>query len=437
MQKVLRLLLLSSSLFAASSVRADEPESRPVTSRWSVELYGFVEANAIWDSTQGIPAVAGHPNIAKPNTFEGSHPQLQFSLQNTRVGLRIGGPEIGRVTTEGVVEADFRGNQPAEVSETSLFNNPALRLRRSFVRLGLGSFHLLAGQEWALFGFQSDFAPNIVATPSIPGQPSSRIAQLRLSQDFDWEPASLVLALAAARPPQSAAAFPDFQAGTRLLINRWKGWYTPGHMKTKFVEASVAVSATVRKLEQPALVPNPGASTPVESAIGWGVSVDAIVPIIPRTAKDRGNALTAVGSWITGQGISDLFTRLNGGFNFPANLPPGYPLEIERGLAWFDEAGQFEAIAWRMWRANLQYYLPPAGEVWLSANVSSVRSPNIFSFGPRASLWDHMVWAEGALFWAPVPALRFAVAYDWYRERYGDGVVAINDRVQLSAWLVF
>ncbi len=437
MHPCLRSLALSLVLLSAHSVRAEEPEPRPVTSRWSVELYGYVEAAAVWDSTQGIPVVAGHPNIAKPTTFEGSGSQLQFSVQNTRFGLRIGGPELGGIATQGLIEADFRGNQPAEVTETALFNNPALRLRRGFVRLCRGSLGLLAGQEWALFGFQSDFAPNIVATPSVPGQPSSRLVQLRLSRELDWEPASLVLALAAVRPPQSAAALPDLQAGTRLLIDGWKGWHTSGSTSTKHVAASLALSGTVRKLEVPALVPNPSSSTAAVSAVGWGVSADAVLPILPRPEDDRGNALTAVASWITGQGISDLFTRLNGGFRFPASLPPGYPLEIERGLAWFDEAGEFKAIQWRMGRANLQYFLPPAGQVWLSANVSSIRSPNIFQFGPRASLWDHMVWAEGALFWAPVPALRFAVAYDWYRERYGDGVVAVNDRVQVSAWMVF
>src|SRR5277367_6421455 len=54
-----------------------------VVSKLAATIYGFVEADAIWDSTQSFNDVAGNAAIAPSSTYAGTHARVQFGVRNS------------------------------------------------------------------------------------------------------------------------------------------------------------------------------------------------------------------------------------------------------------------------------------------------------------------------------------------------------------------
>src|SRR5262249_30017731 len=99
-----------------------------VLGRFSTALYGFVEADHIFDSTESLNDVAGNTQIARPGTYAGDHPRLTFGLRNSRIGLRIAAPEVYGIRASAMLEMDFQGNQPVGITEAAFYVNPAFRM---------------------------------------------------------------------------------------------------------------------------------------------------------------------------------------------------------------------------------------------------------------------------------------------------------------------
>src|SRR5262249_41663838 len=166
--------------------------------------------------------------------------------------------------------------------------------------------------------------------------------------------------------------------------------------------------------------------------------------IIPAEKDHRDNALTLTGSFVTGRGIADLYTGLTGGVSFPA-LPnpsmaspaPTYTPDVDNGLVVFDAMGNLHTIQWTSAIVGLQYYLPPTGTVWVSANVSHMESDNAAANGKAAAVFKESNWADGNLFWDVNDAVRLGLEYAWFNQTYADGSDTSNHRVQLSAFYIF
>jgi hypothetical protein len=181
------------------------------------------------------------------------------------------------------------------------------------------------------------------------------------------------------------------------------------------------------------------------SKLGWGVSFDLFMPILPAKQEDRGNALTLTTSFIRGEGIADLFTGLNGGFTaFPTPAQPAmatttkpYPADIDNGLVMFDKSGSLHTIGWQSFMVGLQYYLPPSGKVWLSTNYSRMQSHNAASLGTPATVFRRSQWADVNLFWDAIPHVRFGVEGAWFEQTYADDQKAHDLRAQFSGFYLF
>jgi hypothetical protein len=154
--------------------------------------------------------------------------------------------------------------------------------------------------------------------------------------------------------------------------------------------------------------------------------------------KERGNSLTLTGSFITGTGIADVFTGLNGGLGAPITAAGNPAQNPDAGLVTYDAAGNLHTVDWQSWIAGLQYYLPGSGTVWVALNASGMKSSNVGKFGASASgVFDKSRWYEAALFWDATAATRFAVAYDRFDQTFADAVKAHDDRFQFSGWYLF
>lgn len=407
----------------------------PLMAKWSTSLYGFVEMDAISDSTQSYNETAANGAISRPGTYAGSHRRLMYAIRNSRIGFRLGAPEVGGIRASAVVEADFMGNQPTTVTEAQFFTNPGFRVRHAFMKMETEYVDILIGQTWALLGFQPLNDPNTVGLQGVPAAIYSRTPQIRVSHLFKAQPVSFEVAVAALRPPQRDSGWPDGQAGIRLIVDGWKGVHTMGATGTAADGLSLGFSGALRGFTLPEFTATPVNSV---STTATAYSIDLLLPIIPATLQQRGGALTAQAAFANGSGFADQFTSLTGGVGFP-NLPGGgtYTPNIDVGTAVFLADGTLHTVDWRGIVVGAQYYLPPDGRFWISSNFSQLYSANAAMFGPANRVFNHSWWADGNLFVDATPALRFGLEYAYFSQTYVDGVNATNHRFQFSGYFLF
>jgi hypothetical protein len=253
------------------------------------------------------------------------------------------------------------------------------------------------------------------------------------------------VAAAALRPAQRDSRVPDGQAGMRFTLNRWAGIYArDGIPKTR--KLSLGVSGAARQFDADAYTPPPTQSS--NRVIGWGVSIDAMVPVIPAKDEfDRGNALTIAGSYVRGSGIGDLM-RVDGGAMFPplpnparAAPPPEYEANVDEGLVSFDRLGVLNTIDWEGFRIDAQYYFPPSGRVRIAAIYTQAYSRNMQALYPQGGaeiellthVADRVRYIEGNLYFDVTPEVRLGTACIYTMVRYLDDERPHNIRGKLTA----
>ena len=390
--------------------------------QWSLTFYGLIEADFIVDSTRSYDERIGSSLVARSDTYEGRHGRSQFSIRNTRFGMNFQSPTSGAFRPSARLEADFYGPKPTDSTtpERDYFDAPTFRIRHAYLALESDYVDVLAGQTYNVFGWQN-----------------FRSTQFRLSHNFGAAtgPVSVMLAASAARPAQRDSSVPDGNAGLRLNLNHWRGMITTAaNSGSSALPMFLQVSAVVRQYKVDAFTPPP--TQTANSATAWGVSLDALVPVVPANGdNDRGNSLTLTGSLVTGTGIGDLISA-NGGAAFPtlpnpaqANPAPLYTPNIDGGLVTFDVQGRLQTIDWRAIKVGIQYYLPGSGRVFVTANYTQAHSANMNKLFPRGGaeiellgyVADTTQCADASLYWDATPAVRFGATGAYTQVRYLDG----------------
>jgi hypothetical protein len=408
----------------------------PEGNRWSITFYGFVEADYITDTTRSYNDAIGNDLVARSDTYDGTVGRTQFSMRNTRLGFSLQAPAYGRLHPSALIEGDFFGHQtaPPTGSENSYFDSPLFRIRHAYLKLEGGFVDLLAGQTYDVFGWQNYFFPASVEFLGLPNMVFSRNTQFRLSRSFGADgPVTVDVAASANRPAQRDAVLPDFEGGLRLSVNGWKGITTPGNVRTVAAPLSIGVSGIARQFKLDAFAPPPTQRS--NSVRGWGVSIDALVPVIPASdGNDRKNRLTLTGSYVIGTGIADLLTT-GGGAQFPMlsnpaqqSPPPVYAADIDPGLVTFDtQTGIAHTIDWYAYKAGLQYYLPILeGRMLFAANYTYSHSNNMHLLYPCAgaeiellgTIADTSAYADGNLFFDATPSIRFGLSGQYTKVDY-------------------
>jgi hypothetical protein len=194
--KVVNASLNTAGTTDASATQADvqKPKESPLSFRIGGTDFtpgGFVDFTNIFRTTNTGSAVStSFSTIPYSNTPQGHLTEFRSSGQYSRFNLKING-KYGENKFTGFIEADFNGNDPANVFVTT--NPHTFRLRLYYLQVERGKIEFTAGQAWGLL------TPNKIgvgATPSnldttlatdgniMTGVMYSREAQLRLA----WNP---------------------------------------------------------------------------------------------------------------------------------------------------------------------------------------------------------------------------------------------------------
>jgi Skp family chaperone for outer membrane proteins len=99
--------------------------------------------NGIGTTFNGIPYI----NAAAGGSGPVGYGETRFSVQNSRVGIRVDAP-VGSAKITGYLEADFLGLIAANANVTS--NSDSLRMRVYFADYRRGPWEVLGGQDWSM-----------------------------------------------------------------------------------------------------------------------------------------------------------------------------------------------------------------------------------------------------------------------------------------------
>lgn len=412
-----------------------------VLGKWATTLFGFVQGDFMWHSTQSFNDFGSNFQVARPDTYAGSHNRFEGTIRDSRIGVRIQPPELSWLRSSALFELDLfgpTGTIGSTVSENGFFVSPNLRVRHAYLKMETPVVDILFGQTWHLFGWQPSYFPAIVQWPGIVGELFSRTTQLRISKTIKTKPVTIEIAVAGMRPPERDSSFPEFEAGLRLSFNKWTAVHTGYLTSTGTQAASIGVSGDLRMFTLPEFAAMPQSAN---SKLGLGIAVNAFLPIIPRTKDRKDNSLAILGEFVTGQGINDLYTGLTGGVANPA-LPgtpaPTYASGVDAGLAVYDINGQLQLPRWTTFVVSVEYYLPRVGgRVGLFANVSRSQLHDAQQYANSARVRDNEIFYDGGFFVDITDAIRFGLDYARFDDQYVDGVHAINDAVQMTGFLFF
>lgn len=423
----------------AEAVKPASKDPVPVTSKWKATIYGMAEFDIMHDSTQSFGESVGATVIQREDTYAGSHGRTHFTARNSRFGVKVSAPEVSGIKATAMLELDFFGNQPPTVSEASLVSSGTFRLRQANIKVESDYVDLLIGQGYHLFGWQPYFFPATTSFFPVMNQVFGRMPQLRVGHNFKGDAANVELAAAVLKPPQRDSEVPDMQAGLRVGFNGWKGIHTLGAGGMLHDPLTLGVSGIFRKFRV-----NEHAAAPVESssANGYGISVDALLPIIPaKSLEESGNALTLTGSFFTGTGISDVV-------GVASNVPhPALPEEgatytpnIDNGLAVYDANNKLKTIGWTGFMVGLQYYLPPSGRFSISGNYTQGSNDRVTEengYGALRTAYHESRYIDGNLFADITPAIRAGLSFQYSEQTFADDVTATNERIKLSLYSFF
>ena len=420
----------------------------------TLRLYGFVETDSIYDTTQSyteeqdsaapvtrnVKTAASGGTTGAPNNG-GQRGRDIMSVRNSRLGLELNVPaQDNGVKAKSVFEMDFMGNSavnttpgsaPGSQSERDYYNNPSARVRHAFVEVSKDELAAKLGQTWSLLGWQPYYFPGeAVVLPGV-GQLYRRFAQVRVTDTHTFGDWTLESAADAAKPAEMNSGSPEWHAGLRVASTKYKGASIAG-AGTSMVGLSAGVSA--------ALIPLRTQS--IGNPTGGAIAVDVLVPIIPSSdGKSRNNTLIWAAEGMSGAGVGGLeYAGLTFGVGSVSGATPNSGTALDSGMAGVNADGNAELIKVRAWRTHLQYSLAK----WsASVGYAQVEGRNLDRFSTTVAsaygISPKIQYGYVSTFYDAASWLRFAGEVNQTRATFNDpnNRWATNNRYQMSAYFMF
>lgn len=292
---------------------------------WRAVPYGTIYFNAFSNSS-------GTNNADVPLFAAPGSGNLSATARQTRLGLRLDGPEVGGAKLTALVESDFFGGYPAiGVGETF----GVVRLRLAYARLQWQRTGLEAGQDWTIFAPNN---PVSIASAAIPqfvtaGNLWMRLPQVRIEhgggQRVKWlAQAAVLLPGTGDFPAGTASPFllqPGAGARARLPYFQGRLSLSQGNWFGLKAAATLGVSANYGR----ARITMPTGDHESDSV---GLALDWNLPLAPR--------LSLLGEAFFGRNLAGfqggIFQGINPDFAFDSSgmLVPGGPRAIGSRGGW-------------------------------------------------------------------------------------------------------
>lgn len=201
------LSIVAASLMISGTAFADEP----VMSKFKMTIGGYVKLDYVYNSTDlgsngGMLAPASGL-IPRTSTPAGQSDQSMFTARQSRLWLKVAGPELYGAKTNALIEADFYGDYASGYTAANNqggTESPTLRMRLAYGTIDWTNTQILFGQYWDTFG------PMVASTVDFRsgagwGAPNTpRVPQIRITQKYSFgDNNALSLVLAAQNPSEN------------------------------------------------------------------------------------------------------------------------------------------------------------------------------------------------------------------------------------------
>ncbi len=462
---------------------APPPGYTSMVGKWQTMMYGFVEFDSVYDSSNSFNNWPFNAGAANASTVQGGltssgsptslgstvdHNAVGFDVNNSRIGFALSSPVYNGYKIRALLEMDFLAN-PGEslAGNTGYTTNPIFRIRHFFMDITTPDFgNFLLGQYWSLFGWQPYNIYNSVQIAPGPGTLYGRFPQARwykiihLTDDSHIEVAGSVQ-----MPPSNTSGLPSFVEGIKYADTGWEGEGMIGNTGKGQFPLAIGFSDIQTNYDGYLGSPNTKGTNYTSTApVGQGFNnftsayaVDLWLPIIPVKDGKPGNNLTLTAEYSYGQGDAWQFPNLNYGTNGGGDLNGGANLGSAAdypGGTFFINGNAFVPLDTRSFNVDLQYYFPDEAHTSISVGLAQTDATNLQSIANAvgayntggagstnglfkySAAWTANTFAFVDLWHDFTPAVRAGLEYGQYDTLYTTGMNAIDNRVMMS-WFYF
>lgn len=420
---------VSFGLMVCSGVAALADDAKPPI---NFQFSGFIQLDAIHDSTRSLTEIPANTAIAPATTSDGANGRSQFSARASRLRVTANGPTVNSWGTQGILEIDFFGAQSG-VSEGAFFGNSLPRMRHAAFFVTKPGWQLLVGQFWNVFGMPDAYLPTTVAFRPPVGVAFGRTPQVRLTHDLiDGDSFKTSLVAAIVRPTQRDSEVPNLDFAARFFLKKYQSKWAIPFRAVHLEPASITVSGTFRGIGFPSSVSSKTTS------IGNGFAADFMIPILPASDV-HSMSLTWTGEVAAGSGIGDLYT------GFSANLPAlatsksATQPNLDAGIAGVrTDTGALELVKVFAANTTLQFH-PGDWDTFFNIYYGTIHSSNASLLTPDAgkTIYSQLHSVGLNVFHDFTDQIRLGVEYMAMQTIYVSASSATNHRMQVSGWFSF
>lgn len=159
----------------------------PVKSKFNLSIGGFVKLDYAYNSVDfGNTGALTPGNGAIPRTTSaaGQAEQSIFTARQSRIWLKVAGPDMLGAKTSALIEMDFYGDAAAAAE------SPQIRMRQAWGSMDWKNTGILFGQAYDIFGPMVASTIDFRSGASFGSPNNPRVPQLRLTQKVDLTPAN-------------------------------------------------------------------------------------------------------------------------------------------------------------------------------------------------------------------------------------------------------
>ncbi len=264
-------------------------KSSPVMSKFNLSIGGFVKLDYAYNSvdfgnTGALTPSSG--NIPRTNSPKGESDQSIFTARQSRIWLKVAGPELLGAKTSALIEMDFYGASGGVES-------PQIRMRQAWGSIDWKNTGILFGQAYDVFGPMISSTIDFRSGASFGAPNNPRVPQLRLTQKVALTPAnSLKLVLGLQDPNQNANNNPndDSNFGTSVNVAAQAMFVSnalgvaPGYWGLSMKSLTAGVFGLVGSQKVRTTLYN-------ETVDSWGYGVYTFVPVL-KSKDGKNRAMT-------------------------------------------------------------------------------------------------------------------------------------------------